>query len=1005
MMKHWLSTTLSRLGIALTRQRRPSRDAPPPVFEPLEPRLLLNGALPMIDRIEADNRGLIDLHVTAFLNPTTVTADAVRVTTAGKDLLFGTADDVQAPLTVSYDDQARRIRIQADVPLDARYRVEVDGDAIRDLFATPLDAEFNGPGLPTGDGTAGGDLVFFTRKASSPTARLLTTAGEIRVELFPQDAPKTVANFIAIANRGDYDGVVFHRLVKDFVAQGGGFQADPLLAPAPAVDPVVNEFKRSNVRGTIAMAKRGNDPNSATNQWFFNLADNSANLDLQNGGFTVFGQVDAESLAVLDTLNGLTTIDASSAFGPVFQSLPLRQGAMVSDPSQLTAEDLVVVDRAAILMDLSATPPDEFSAASIVFTSSKGARVEIFDLTGAGLDQDAVKVAFEGREVRSIVLSDGAPTEGLGVAVSGARFVGSIRDARKAGGDIAFVVSDAPVGAISLRGDLTGENLEGLVVGGVFVNDDLDGDGQLGETLALYVQPADKGSAPPLEMRVDGRLLADAVVQTPVATLSITGEARDADILIQPTAAGAPLPSLRIDAGLFEDVSLTTTQPIATLKLGEWRDGDLTADQLHAPSVDKLMVTGKGAGVRNGDFEADASFTGAATGGLTVGSVDIAGVAFSAEFDVAGAVGKLRLREGATGGSFSATGAVKTFLAGSLNAFDFSAGGEVSRIVAPEWIGGSIAARSVGSILITGKGAFMSQGDLNADLSLNTVDFTVRAAGKIRVAGDAPGVNWTFMGSVNALDVRGDIRDATIDLQGGRFKRFTARRVEDSTVFVGIGSKLVRFASWEGGQLSAGATSRIEIVGDRKAGVEAAMRDAQVTISEVGLFRVAGDVQDVNFSFTKNAFFTPGDAVKQLRLEGVVENTAVRANAPVRAVKAGAFVASSVLVGAPNDLEGFPDAASRINPLLGFVGRIEILGTPDAPFAAQDAFFVAPRIGSITLGVVDTTTGSPWGVAAGEIKRVSFVDEQGQPTVLEGKALNSPLAAGDFQIRPGFASP
>ncbi|RMD61902.1 MAG: LEPR-XLL domain-containing protein, partial [Planctomycetota bacterium] len=268
MMKHWLSTTLSRLGIALTRQRRPSRDAPPPVFEPLEPRLLLNGALPMIDRIEADNRGLIDLHVTAFLNPTTVTADAVRVTTAGKDLLFGTADDVQAPLTVSYDDQARRIRIQADVPLDARYRVEVDGDAIRDLFATPLDAEFNGPGLPTGDGTAGGDLVFFTRKASSPTARLLTTAGEIRVELFPQDAPKTVANFIAIANRGDYDGVVFHRLVKDFVAQGGGFQADPLLAPAPAVDPVVNEFKRSNVRGTIAMAKRGNDPNSATNQWF-----------------------------------------------------------------------------------------------------------------------------------------------------------------------------------------------------------------------------------------------------------------------------------------------------------------------------------------------------------------------------------------------------------------------------------------------------------------------------------------------------------------------------------------------------------------------------------------------------------------------------------------------------------------------------------------------------------------------------------------------------------------
>ncbi|MEO0986255.1 MAG: bluetail domain-containing putative surface protein, partial [Cyanobacteria bacterium J06639_14] len=99
----------------------------------------------------------------------------------------------------------------------------------------------------------------------------------------------------------------------------------------PDDPPVQNEFSsdRSNVQGTIAMAKLGNDPDSATNQWFFNLEDNSASLDSQNGGFTVFGQVLSDAdLAVLDAIADVDIFNGTS-INPAFENLPL----LVEDPS------------------------------------------------------------------------------------------------------------------------------------------------------------------------------------------------------------------------------------------------------------------------------------------------------------------------------------------------------------------------------------------------------------------------------------------------------------------------------------------------------------------------------------------------------------------------------------------------------------------------------------------------------------------------------------------------
>ena len=168
--------------------------------------------------------------------------------------------------------------------------------------------------------------------------------GTINVVLFNQTgigAPLTVQNFQSYVTAGSYTNSFIHRSVPGFIVQGGGYTYNnSKLAQIPANPAVQNEFStnRSNLRGTIAMAKLGSDPNSATNQWFFNLADNSTNLDNQNGGFTVFGQAIAT--------NDLTTIDAIANVpiynaGTVFTNLPLTKAA-ISDTNFIRFSSITV---------------------------------------------------------------------------------------------------------------------------------------------------------------------------------------------------------------------------------------------------------------------------------------------------------------------------------------------------------------------------------------------------------------------------------------------------------------------------------------------------------------------------------------------------------------------------------------------------------------------------------------------------------------------------------------
>ncbi len=146
-------------------------------------------------------------------------------------------------------------------------------------------------------------LLFSACAFAQPQSVLMkTNKGDIVIELDAEKAPQTVANFLEYVNAGFYSGVIFHRVIEDFMIQGGGFTPD--MQQKTPREPVENEAKNGlkNERGTIAMA-RTSDPHSATSQFFINHKDNP-NLDypsFDGWGYTVFGRV-TEGMDVVDAI-------------------------------------------------------------------------------------------------------------------------------------------------------------------------------------------------------------------------------------------------------------------------------------------------------------------------------------------------------------------------------------------------------------------------------------------------------------------------------------------------------------------------------------------------------------------------------------------------------------------------------------------------------------------------------------------------------------------------------
>ena len=167
---------------------------------------------------------------------------------------------------------------------------------------------------------------------ANPKVLMKTTDGDITIELFADKSPITVENFLRYVDEGHFDGTVFHRVIPNFMIQGGGFTAE--LEEKPTHEPIVNESRNKlhNTRGTLAMA-RTSDPDSAAAQFFINQRSN-LRLDWSPGkdGYTVFGEV-TDGMQVVDiiALSDTGAAQAMTTRGPsVFQDVPVKPVVILS---------------------------------------------------------------------------------------------------------------------------------------------------------------------------------------------------------------------------------------------------------------------------------------------------------------------------------------------------------------------------------------------------------------------------------------------------------------------------------------------------------------------------------------------------------------------------------------------------------------------------------------------------------------------------------------------------
>ncbi|GEM_PF-132609 len=257
-------------------------------------------------------------------------------------------------------------------------------------------------------------LAFANSTATVPQVHVQTNLGTFTVELYPDKAPKTVANFLRYVNDGFYQNTVFHRLIGGYVAQAGGYDS-AFAAKQVSYEPVVIEANNGlkNVRGTIAMAREG-EPNSGTSQFFINLADNDA-LDFRTPtrrgwGYTVFGRIVAGE-EVLDALNK-ATIKAQGAF-KYMPETPIIIQSMTADSAAARLAPLPTAQSIPAAASEAATEDNTEDAATnagATDTADSGDGTTA-DNTDTAVNAEVTETTTDGGEETVADSTDGDPVE------------------------------------------------------------------------------------------------------------------------------------------------------------------------------------------------------------------------------------------------------------------------------------------------------------------------------------------------------------------------------------------------------------------------------------------------------------------------------------------------------------------------------------------------------------------------------------------------------------------
>jgi peptidyl-prolyl cis-trans isomerase A (cyclophilin A) len=488
--------------------------------------------------------------------------------------------------------------------------------------------------------------------------------GNIDLQMFDNGAPRSVANFLNTVNTHKYDNTIIHRSEPGrapnpvpFVIQGGGFQPSGTDISPTGTPTVPNEFNsvRSNLRGTIAYAKLGNDPNSATTEFFVNLNDNSTILDPQNGGFTVFAKVLGNGMSVADAIAALPRVNATNVNPPntgAWNHLPVTNitspaltpldPTTESGPAQTPAQSQMVILNSATVTGSTLVPityavtssdpglvnptvsgstlvlnhsATRAGTATITITATESNNptpvVSTFDVTVTG---NSVPIG-DGANAQTIVYTDGDGTIGT------VKIKGGSANVQFAGTGITKTVSGT---TMTVAG--TGLEIAEIALSGsnpsVTITTAGNGDGRV-VVNAINSTPAvksfiGKGVVLKGASKLDNGVGKLDVARTEGATITINrgGEAR--------------LQDAAITIGDAVDTDITSQQPIKLLKLNSWGGTDANADTITTPALRGIKATG--------DYTGDLvlSGNGQAVGKPVLGNVNIGGVLGAGTWTVTG---------------------------------------------------------------------------------------------------------------------------------------------------------------------------------------------------------------------------------------------------------------------------------------------------------------------------------------------------------------------------------
>ena len=285
--------------------------------------------------------------------------------------------------------------------------------------------------------------------------------GDIVIEMLDDQAPLSVQNFLAYLTSTDpktnYENTFFHRSVSGFIVQGGGFDSSDPANHIPTKFDVHNEFdgvNRSNLVGTIAMAKTGLGPNTGTSEWFVNLANNSSNLDNQNGGFTVFAKV-IQGMDVVNAIAALKTFDFGGSTGSVgnvnsaFTNLPLQNYTTDPDNNPNTPAPTPTADNYVRVASYDIQDPPSGNVSGVTYSVNPA--VDIVDAT-TGITSDLVSATVAGSTLHLGYKAHAAGS--VRVTVHGA-------DASSTAADT-FVVNLQP----NLVANFKQDPFDGIIIGG-----------------------------------------------------------------------------------------------------------------------------------------------------------------------------------------------------------------------------------------------------------------------------------------------------------------------------------------------------------------------------------------------------------------------------------------------------------------------------------------------------------------------------------------------------------